>query len=349
MKVIRAIPGRMAVSDMRKLVGELNLTVDRSSIPFQARDLYGDAVLVDSVLAGKVSQHTAFEKGGMYIQTAPSYLAVRHLTIDQASYALDLCASPGGKAIHCYDRFGRAKPVLVNEFSHARRMRLINVMRTYGCQELPMLGIDAGAVCRYVANTIPLILLDVPCSGEAHLVRNPKRLSEWRPRQSKMLAIRQIAMSTGAFHAMAVGGIMLYSTCTISPYENELVIDTLLKKFGSAIELIPWPTDALAAFAIEAHQLQALDQVEDTEIDPRIVKSAWRFWPSAFGEPFFAVMIKKLEPTETKRTPRAVPVAYPRVKGKQTRRPVKAGTSAREYTVPASWPELPGLPYLRVG
>lgn len=354
-KVARAIPGRIDQQQLLTMMRELRLlastTSDRSTEIIEPSPLNDDAVLIDTTLASRLADNVRFNAGHIYIQALPSYLVINHAPLDGIDVVLDLCSAPGGKAIHCFDRLQRKFPVIANEFSQARRARLISVLRTYGCDRLPLLSIDAGAICRLVTNALPMILLDAPCSGEAHLVRNPKRLAEWRPRQSKVLAMRQHAMAVGALHALKPGGVLLYSTCTVSPYENELMINDLLEKFGPAIEPIPWPTGALDRFITSADQVMPLDHVEDTIIDPRIVRCAWRFWPEPFGEPFFAVLLKKVAPTETKREPEPFPLVYDTTKRrgeKSPERTVLLGPNKRAFSVPANWPELPPLPYQRL-
>lgn len=348
-KIARAVYLRFDQRKLLELTRQLNLTVDFPGRDFSPQPVADDAVLIDTPLAGRLSEHLSFNEGRIYIQSIPSYLVIHHLPIEPADYALDLCGAPGGKALHCYDRFNRAKPVLVNEYSEARRVRLVGVLRTYRAESLPLLGIAASGVCRHVVNEIPLILLDAPCSGEAHLVRNKKQLAQWRPRQSKMFALRQRAMAIAAIGALSPGGLLLYATCTVSPYENELMIQDLLAKFGETIELVPWPADALDEWPTGPDQFAVLDRVGDKQIDERIVRSAWRFWPAAFGEPFFAVLIRKVAATNPKQILKPCPLIYPPHKSKRSTRLVRLGPTGREFNVPASWPKLPPLPYLRLG
>jgi 16S rRNA C967 or C1407 C5-methylase (RsmB/RsmF family) len=349
LKVARAVYGRFDQDRLLRLARELNLTLDLPDRSFSPSVVYDDAVLVDAPLGSRISEHISFNEGRIYLQSAPSYLVIRHLPIDSADYALDLCGSPGGKAIHCYDRFKRARPVLVNEYSQARRAKLVSVLRTYDADALPALGINAASICRYVANALPLIILDAPCSGEAHLVRNTRQLAQWRPRQSRMLAMRQRAMAIAAVHALMPGGLLLYATCSLSPYENELMIDDVLAKFGTAVELVPWPAGVLSELVHDPELLGTLGHVADQGVDERIAQCAWRFWPAAFGEPFFGVLIRKIEPTYPKRATHPVPISYPSRKSRGAYRTVRLGPAGREYSVPVVWPDLPPLPYLRLG
>jgi 16S rRNA C967 or C1407 C5-methylase (RsmB/RsmF family) len=312
------------------------------------KPVFDDALLVSTDLAGVLSRCTAFDEGKFYLQSFASYFVIKMLPLEGVPYILDVCASPGGKAIHSYDRLGRTKPVIVNEPAGARRLRLTSVLRTYGADDLPTLGIDGGLLCAFVANEIPFIVLDAPCSGEAHILAQPQRRKEWTPRQTKMLAQRQLSLAVSAAHALQPGGYLLYSTCAMSPFENELLIQELLDRLEGAVEPAPWPEGSSAELQKYATNFSPLTTVENRAIDPRIVQNGWRFRPTDFGEPFFAILLKKVLPTQPKKPVEPFPIRYERGPSKDVRI-LKVGPGQREYRVPAVWPELPPLPYLHVG
>ena len=238
--------------------------------------------------------------------------------------------------------------MIVNEPAGSRRMRLTSVLRTYGADNLPSVGIDGGLLCHFVVNEIPLIIVDAPCSGEAHILGQPQRSKEWTPRQSKMLGMRQLSLTASAVHALKPGAIMLYSTCAMSPYENELLVQEFLARFGDALEPIGWPSYPGFDLANFAGNITPLSHVEGKLIDPRIVQAGWRFRPSDFGEPFFGILLKKVLPTEPKKSAEPVAIKYLRSPSKNFNL-VKIGAGGREFRVPSIWPQLPPLPYLHVG
>lgn len=348
-KVARVIPSRFDFAGLMRLVGQLHLSLPTAPPRPEPRPIFDDAVLVDTALAGQLARSRAFEEGKFYLQSLPSHLVVKFLPVDEAAYALDVCASPGGKALHVYDRMGRGKPVLVNEPAGARRLRLVSVLKTYGAQELPLLGIDGGLLCQFVINEVPLIILDAPCSGEAHILHQPQRRREWTPRQTKMLGQRQLALAVAAVHALRPGGLMLYATCALSPFENELLIHELLARFPDALESQPWPVAKPADSIVPNADLSPLSVIGTTTVDPRIAMAAWRFRPTDFGEPFFAVLLKKNNPTAPKKSVEPHPIQYDRSRPHQKDRVVKVGPGRREFIVPRDWPDLPPLPYLHVG
>jgi len=346
-KIVRLIPSRFDFAGLEKIIGELQLTIPQTAAP--PRPIADDAWAVSNELASRLAQSTAFEQGKFYIQSFPSYFVIKMLPLENVDYILDTCASPGGKAIHCYDRLNRQKPVIVNEPAGARRLRLTGVLKTYAADDLPLLGLDAGLICQYVNNEIPLIVLDAPCSGEAHIISQPQRRKEWTPRQTRMLAQRQLALASAAVHALRPGGLLLYSTCALSPVENELLIQELLCRFRNAIEPYPWPAETSLILNKYTQNYSPLARVGDQPIDPKIAAAGWRFRPQDFGEPFFAVLLKKTQPTVPKKPIQPFPIQYERTKGKAVVRLIKVGPGRREFLVPISWPDLPPLPYLHIG
>jgi 16S rRNA (cytosine1407-C5)-methyltransferase len=349
-KVIRVIPSRFDITRLKQLVDEFQVVLSgTSSVQTPPTPFFDDAFLVSNELASQLSLCTAFNEGKFYIQSVPSYLVIKLLPVEEAEYVLDVCASPGGKALHVYDRMNRERPVIVNEPAGARRLRLSSVLKLYGAEELPLLGLDGGLLCHFVINTIPLIILDAPCSGEAHIITQPQRRKEWTPRQTKMLAQRQLGLASAAVHALKPGGLLLYSTCAMSPYEDELLIHELLDRFEGALVPQPWSAEKPGIAVNPKAVYDPLTAVQDQQIDPRIVQNAWRFRPSDFGEPFFGILLKKTESTSPKKAVEPCPIQYERGRQKNNLRIVKVGPGKREFSVPAKWPELPNFPYLRLG
>ncbi len=349
-KVARVIPSRFDLAGLERLAGEFRMAMSGSAGSETApKVIFDDAILISNELAGRLAQSMAFNEGKFYLQSIPSYLVIKFLPLEEASYVLDVCASPGGKALHCYDRMNQSKPVIVNEPAGARRLRLTSVLKLYGAEGLPLLGIDGGLLCQFVANELPLIILDAPCSGEAHILTQPQRRKEWTPRQTRMLAQRQLSLAVAAVHALRPGGLLLYSTCAMSPFEDELLIQELLERFGDSLEPERWPVENPALEIVPQADFTPLKSVQDKEIDVRITEAGWRFRPSDFGEPFFAILLRKKAPTTPKKPVEPHPIVYERGRMKNNMRVVKVGPGKREYVVPATWPQLPPLPYLRLG
>lgn len=169
-----------------------------------------------------------------YVMDAASVLAAQSLPLESARRILDVCAAPGGKALVLAERMPEDAELVLNDRSNARRTRLATVVKDY----LPSPVRDririTGQDGRKLGITQPAaydaILLDAPCSSEAHVLRDDKALAEWSITRSKRLAQDQYALLTSALTALRPGGYLLYSTCALSPLENDGVVDRLLVK-----------------------------------------------------------------------------------------------------------------------
>jgi len=98
-------------------------------------------------------------------------------------------------------------------------------------------GKDGGKFALTHADKFDRVLVDAPCSGERHLLKNSEELSEWSPKRSKKLALRQYALMTAALITAKPRGRIVYSTCALSPFENDDVIEELLRRKPGSFEV----------------------------------------------------------------------------------------------------------------
>lgn len=120
--------------------------------------------------------------------------------------------------------------LIANELSAPRRARLRETMADYLPTQLSIrvTGFDGSKWGLHEAEAFDRILLDAPCSGERHQLQ--AGITEWSEKTTKRLAIRQYALLASAWMALKPGGRLVYSTCSISPAENDAVIAKLLKR-----------------------------------------------------------------------------------------------------------------------
>lgn len=175
-----------------------------------------------------------------YNLDAGSVRVARALPIRNGDRVLDLCAAPGGKSLVLAERMG-AGELVANELSAARRGRLKQTIADYlperVRERVRVTGHDATRWSLHERDAYDAILLDAPCSSEAHLVRQPGLLSDWSPARSRQLAMRQYAMLAAALDVVRVGGSILYATCSISEEENDAVVGRLFDRRAARVEL----------------------------------------------------------------------------------------------------------------
>lgn len=185
----------------------------------------------------------------VYIMDPASVIVARALEVQEGDRVLDMCAAPGGKTLILIEGIQEAGEIFANDLSPERRERLKKVIQQYVPRTLRdrvwVTGRDGVQFGLREPGSFDRILLDAPCSGERHVLENKKALEEWSPRRSENLATRQYALLAGALLAVKPGGRIVYSTCSISPNENDGVIHKLLKKKKDQVQVIPQETSSV--------------------------------------------------------------------------------------------------------
>lgn len=177
-----------------------------------------------------------------YFLDEASYETALLLAPEEGDLVLDMCAAPGGKSLSLLSAFPAIR-LISNEWSGVRRDRLRRVVQQHLPESLKdrieITGHDARTWFRHEQNIYDRILLDVPCSSEKHVMNSPRHLKQWSPKRSKHLAIQAFTMLASALEVVKIGGSILYSTCALSPYENDEVIEKLHKKRFGRFEILP--------------------------------------------------------------------------------------------------------------
>ena len=187
--------------------------------------------------------YAEWKAGGMesYFLDSASVRAALSLPLSQACDILDLCAAPGGKTLVLASNMNEGASLLSNERSSDRKNRLLHTVEN--ClppsvrERVTVICKDGAQMCRNNEEKFDAILLDAPCSSERHVLADPKYLSEWSPSRIKTLSMAQWALLSSAWRMLRPGAYLLYSTCALSPDENDNVVAKLLKKFDN-VELL---------------------------------------------------------------------------------------------------------------
>ena len=173
----------------------------------------------------------------------PASIAVANaLPVEDGNRVLDMCAAPGGKTLAIALRLGERGTLTSNDRSPQRVHRLRTVIEE--ClppeiaERITTTNHDASSWCLYEQEAYDRILLDAPCSSERHVMNDPKHLGIWSATRPKRLSKEQYALLSSAFIALKHGGLLLYSTCSINPGENDEVISRLFKKHPGEVEEI---------------------------------------------------------------------------------------------------------------
>lgn len=178
------------------------------------------------------------ENSKPYFLDAASVFAAYQLPLDNALSILDMCAAPGGKSLVIASRMEDEATIVCNERSMPRRQRLVQTCR----ESLPerifsrvkITASDGAVLCKMQDACYSRILLDAPCSSERHILNDEKYLNLWTEARIKTLSMEQWALLSSAYRLLEEGGLLVYSTCALTSFENDEVIRRLLKKFSDA-------------------------------------------------------------------------------------------------------------------
>ncbi|MCL2520687.1 MAG: RsmB/NOP family class I SAM-dependent RNA methyltransferase [Spirochaetaceae bacterium] len=210
------------------------------------QNLYGNRWpgLKAALLAPKEQTAITLTNPPYYLDKA-SLQVVKALQIDKDMQVLDMCAAPGGKSLAIAQALQGTGLLMANELQSDRFFRLkrvINNLSENYHQNIKLTKYDATRLNFFINNThFDRILLDAPCSSEAHVLADNKYLQQWKPSRSKNLAIKQLAMLCSALELCQAGGLIAYSTCALSPTENDEVIEKFLKKRAGRLKVIHIP------------------------------------------------------------------------------------------------------------
>jgi NOL1/NOP2/sun family putative RNA methylase len=183
--------------------------------------------------------------GYYYVQEISSILPMLVLQPKADEIILDLCASPGSKTTQAAAMMNNSGTIIANEISIGRIIILNSNLERCGVMNTIVTRKEGVAFCERLMKKSKLrfdrILLDAPCSGEGTLRKSPKTLLMWNENMIKKIAGTQRKLIESAVNLLKIGGEMVYSTCTLAPEENEMVVEWLLKKFNVKLEEIKLP------------------------------------------------------------------------------------------------------------
>lgn len=190
----------------------------------------------ESVPLGNTAEHLC---GLFYIQEASSMLPVTALfasdKVKRDGMLLDAAAAPGSKTTQIAALMDNQGMLVANEYSSSRLKVLSANIQRCGVTNVGMTHFDAKVFGQWLPETFDAILLDAPCSGEGTVRKDDDALRNWSLASIDEIATVQAGLLESAFHALKPGGVLVYSTCTLSEQENQAICQSLLDKFGDAL------------------------------------------------------------------------------------------------------------------
>lgn len=206
---------------------------------------YPEIMLVTSDLGpGELGSCIEHLLGYYYIQEISSMMSVLALEPKPGELVMDLCASPGSKTTQIAAKMENTGTLIANDIKIDRIKILSANLERCAVTNAIVTRDDAVGLCMRLAKRgwkFDKILLDAPCSGEGTLRSSPKTFLMWNVKVVQNLGRQQMKLIANAIKCLKKDGVLVYSTCTHSPEENEAVVNFALERFPVEIEKIHLP------------------------------------------------------------------------------------------------------------
>ncbi len=174
---------------------------------------------------------TEMYKLGMFTpQDESSMLVAEKLDPKHGHLVMDMCAAPGGKTTAIAERMNNTGKIIASDI-YRRKLDLIDKeAKRLGITNIETRSWDATRVDSAMLNKADRVLVDAPCSGLGVVRRKPEIKYKNKSTEMELLPKKQLAILSASSSYVKPGGRLVYSTCTVNPYENERVTETFLKR-----------------------------------------------------------------------------------------------------------------------
>lgn len=235
---------------------QLEAMLEDAGIHVADAPLLADAIELQSV--SSLTELGAFRQGLFHLQDPASTLVTEYAAVPHGGDVADLCAAPGGKSIELSRRAGH---VYSSDISPFRLQRLVDNVRR----------LEIAHVHPYVADArlpamrpMDAVLVDAPCTGTGTFRRHPD--ARWRLKASDLAVMAALQRSILRSLASVVkpGGLLVYSTCSLEPEENDAQVDDFLAA-NPGWQVEPPPEGTVPPSVMDAGRLRVLPQHHGTD------------------------------------------------------------------------------------
>ena len=184
------------------------------------------------------AKHPYYHAGLYYLQEPSAMSPAATLPIEEGDIVLDLCAAPGGKTTQLAARLKGTGLLVANDISAGRAKTLLKNVELMGIRNAIVMSETPEKIASRLPAFFDKILVDAPCSGEGMFRKEPDMVKSWDASMLEFCQTEQAKILEACAPMLKAGGMLLYSTCTFSPEENEKSIGDFLENH-SEFELVP--------------------------------------------------------------------------------------------------------------
>ena len=206
--------------------------------------------------------------GYYYVQEASSMIPPVVLEPEERDFVLDLAAAPGSKTTQLAEMMKNKGCIVANDINIQRIKVLRFNLEKLGVMNAVVTRMDGRKFVKF-RERFDKVLLDAPCSSEGIIRKDWRALSRWNVGFIREMARLQKRLMDAAVAAVKKGGVIVYSTCTLAPEENEGVVDYAVSRYGLKV-------DKVKVKGLKARK--GITEWEGKKYDDE-VKNCLRVWP----------------------------------------------------------------------
>ena len=237
---------------------QLEAMLESAGVQSEEAPLAADSLAITDGGGVGLTELGAFRQGFLHVQDPGATMVTAYASIPAGAVVADLCAAPGGKSFE----LSRTAGVVVSaDVSSGRLRRVISGTKRLDARNVHPIVADA----RFPAvRDVDVTLVDVPCTGTGTFRRHPDARWRLKPSDLAVLSSLQRSIIRAAAETVKPGGLLIYSTCSIEPEENDAQIDRFLAD-SPEWALEPPPEGAVPAAVLDNGRLRVLPQHHGTD------------------------------------------------------------------------------------
>jgi tRNA (cytosine49-C5)-methyltransferase len=204
--------------------------------------------IVTNLDKSELVEFDEYEDGEFYIQSLSSMLPVIILDPKPRDKILDMTAAPGSKTTQIAGLVDNKAKIYANDNNVNRADKLKNILKAFHVKGVSVTIGEGEKLGEEYPYTFDKVLLDAPCTGEGLIYlqgSNPLRF--WHVKKIDRMVEIQKKLILSAYRTLKPGGLLVYSTCTLEPQENEAIVSYLIEQYPDA-ELENISIDSLPSF-----------------------------------------------------------------------------------------------------
>ncbi|MDX1372793.1 MAG: NOL1/NOP2/sun family putative RNA methylase [Nitrososphaeraceae archaeon] len=194
-----------------------------------------------------IASTTEYLLGYYYLQDLSSCLSVEELDISEDLSILDMAASPGGKTTFIAQKMNNTGSILALEPNKLRLKRLFYNLERCGVMNTCIWNIEGSDILNYDLK-FDRVLLDAPCSCDGIIQKDINRKKTYTKESIQNCSKKQNTLLNTAIKVTKPGGLLIYSTCSLAPEENEFIINDVLPKYDINLENVKYGLEGLSEF-----------------------------------------------------------------------------------------------------